>query len=512
MKLLLVILLTMTCSTAFSQTAAGTFKLAGTPTQSVPSSNSVSQILFQNGAAYLATYKGLNVSVDGGATFKTDWGADGPTGVSTNALAVEGDTIVVAVSTSLDQDGNSLPVGQGLYVSTDNGATWTHEPQSLDSLADSTVSFGKNTLVALPITTDVNNISYSLVFHKGYLYAADFAGGLRRSSDLGKTWHRVVMPPDYLDYITQNPDSTYNFQLSPIAGALTSETNYNHEAFSLYSDGDSVLYVGTADGIDKTTDNGYSWYKLNHQNHPGISGDFVVWLAGQNYGNTHNIWAATVNANDPTEVPALSYTSDDGATWHTILPGHFFHSIGFKGNIVYGASDDGLFRTDDFGKSSSVITSVYDPANSQSILSKVFYSVNAQGDSVWVGTGDGTAIGIDPGTGFVQNDWRVLRTFTPVGTSNTTYFYPNPFSPNLDVGRIHYDVRDPGSTVTIRIYDFSMHVVRTLIQNAPRPVGETDDAWDGKDDSGRTVDNGVYFYSVVINNGSPIWGKILVAR
>ena len=177
-----------------------------------------------------------------------------------------------------------------------------------------------------------------------------------------------------------------------------------------------------------------------------------------------------------------------------------------------GASDDGLFRTGDFGKTSTVLTSIYDQASNESILSGVFYCVNVTGDSVWLGTGDGTAIGIDPGTGFLQSQWNVLRTFAPLSTPNSTYFYPNPFSPNLDIGRIHYDVPKPGSAVTIRIYDFSMHVVRTLIQNAPRPVGETDDVWNGQDDTGKIVDNGVYFYSVVINNGTPIWGKILVAR
>lgn len=512
MRITIAISILFVSAAAFGQTAIRTYKLDGSPTQTMPSSNSVSQILIKNGVVYLATNKGLNVSTDGGATFQTNWGTNGPTGISTNALAVTGDTIVVAASTSLNQNGNSLPVGQGLYVSTDNGATWAHEPQDVDSTYDTTVVFGKNKLLALPITTDVNNISYALAFYGGYLYAANFAGGLRRSNDLGKTWHRVVMPPDYLDYITQNPDSTYTFQLSPIAGKLTQETNYNHEAFSLYCDGDSALYVGTADGIDKTTDNGYSWHKFNHQNEPGISGDFVVWLAAQNYGSVHNIWAASVNANDPTEVPALSYTTDEGGTWQNILQGHFFHSISFNGQIVYGASDDGLFRTPDFGKSSTVITSIYDPTNQQSILSKAFYAVAATGDSVWLASGDGNAIGIDPGTGFIQSAWDVLRTYVPVGTSNTTYFYPNPFSPNLDVGRVHFDVKNPNSTVTIRIYDFSMHVVRTLLQNAPRPTGEIDVPWDGKDDTGNLVDNGVYFYSVVVNNEPPIWGKILVAR
>ncbi|MCL5267832.1 MAG: hypothetical protein M1469_07000 [Bacteroidetes bacterium] len=494
---------------ANAQSLKETYKLDGQPSQ--PSSNTVNQILITNGAVYLATNKGLNITTDGGSTFQKDFGTNGPTGVSTNAIAVKGDTIVTAVSTTFEQNGTSYPKGTGLYVSTDNGATWTHEPQSLDSLSDSTVTFGHNVLKALPITTEINNITYSLAFYGGYLYAANFAGGVRRSSDLGKTWHRVVLPPDYLNYI--NADSTYSFQLSPIAGNITTETNYNHEAFALYADGDSALYVGTADGVDKTTDNGFSWYKFNHQNEGSpMSGDFVVSINVQNYGGVHNIWAATVNANDPTEVPALSYTSDGGASWHYILRGHFFHSMAFQDSIVYGASDDGLFRTSDLGQTSEVMTNVLDPATNQQILSPAFYAVATEGDSVWVGSGDGTAIGIDNGGGFQLSQWNVLRTYVSVGNQNLTYFYPNPFSPRLDIGRIHYSVPAANSTVTIRIYDFSMHVIRTLLQNAPRNAGENDDTWNGLDDSGRMVDNGVYFYSVSVNNGNPLWGKILVVR
>ncbi len=494
---------------AGAQTFKETYKLDGQATS--PSSNTVNQILITKGTVYLATNKGLNLSADGGASFQTDFGPNGPTGMSTNAVAVTGDTIVTATSTTFEQAGNSYPQGTGLYVSTDGGSTWTHDSQSVDTEADSTVTFGHNVLKALPITTAVNNITYSLAFYGGYLYAANFAGGLRRSADIGKTWQRVVLPPDYLSYI--NADSTYTFQLSPIGGKITTETNYNHEAFSLYSDGDSALYVGTADGIDKTTDNGHSWYKFSHQNESSpISGDFVVSITAQNYDGVHNIWAATVNANDPTEVPALSYTSDGGASWHFILPGHFFHSMAFQDSIVYGASDDGLFRTADLGLSSQVTTNVLDPSTGQQVLSVAFYAVATQGDTVWAGSGDGTALGVDNGGGFQLSKWKVLRTYVAVANQNLTYFYPNPFSPRLDVGRIHYSVNSPNSTVTIRIYDFSMHVIRTLLQNAPRNSGENDAVWDGLNESGQMVDNGVYFYSVSVNNGNPLWGKILVVR
>ncbi len=510
MKFVLILASLLVVADANAQIPKDAYRLNG-GSSSQPSSNILNQILILNGTVYLSTDKGLNISIDGGKTFQNNFGTDGPTGVSINCVAISGDTMVAAASTNIEQNGATYPKGLGFYVSTNDGLTWIHEPQSVDSLADSSVTFGHNVLKALPITTEVNNITYSMTFYGGYLYTADFAGGLRRSDDLGKTWQRVVLPPDYLNYI--NADSTYSFQLSPIGGNITSETNYNHEAFSLYSDGDSALYVGTADGIDKTTDNGFSWYKFNHQNEGSpMSGDFVVYITAQNYGTVHNVWAATVNANDPTEVPALSYTSDGGASWHYILPGHFFHNIAFQDSIIYGASDDGLFRTADLGRTSEVITNITDPATDQQLLSNTFYLVATNGDSVWTASADGLAIGIDSGGEFQLNKWNVVRAYVTIGDQNLTYFYPNPFSPNLDIGRVHYSVKSANSTVTIRIYDFSMHIVRTLLQNAPCAAGEDDAPWNGQDNSGNLVGNGVYFYSVSVNNGNPLWGKILVVR
>ncbi len=498
---------------AFSQSVPRSFKLDAAPSQGTPSSNSISQLLMDNRTVYMTTAKGLNVSTDGGRTFKTDWGPDGPTGFSTVAVAVQGDTIAVSANSADIMTSDGLqPVGAGLFVSTDNGITWTHTPQSEDSLSDSTVTFGRSVLKAFPIQTDINNITYSMAFYGGCLYTASWRGSLRRTSDLGKTWQRVVLPPDSLNYITQ--DSMYSFQLSLLPSPITNETNYNQYAFSLFSDGDTALYVGTADGIDKTTDNGFSWHHFSHQNEKSpMSGDYVTYITGRNFEGKHYIWAATRVALDPSEVSALSYSTDEGASWKYILPGHpYYFFVGLNGNVVYGGADDGLFRTSNMGRSYTTITSVYDETNNMSALSPSFSSVAIQGDTIWLGNGDGLVRGIDPGTGFESSQWRVFRTFVPIGTPSSTYFYPNPFSPSLDIGRVHFDVDKQGSSVTIRIYDFSMHVVRTLLQNAPRPMGEGDAAWNGRDDAGRTVDNGVYFYSVVSSGGRPAWGKIMVVR
>ncbi len=76
-----------------------------------------------------------------------------------------------------------------------------------------------------------------------------------------------------------------------------------------------------------------------------------------------------------------------------------FSSQIYKIDHHYGASDDGLFRTADFGITNQVITNIYDPTSKQSVLSQAFYAVATNGDSVWLGSSDRAAMGIDNGNG-----------------------------------------------------------------------------------------------------------------
>ena len=91
-------------------------------------------------------------------------------------------------------------------------------------------------------------------------------------------------------------------------GIIAVSGNYNHVSFSVIAVDDTILYVGTADGINKTTNAGDqypSWVKFNHtnQNEP-ISGNFITALAYNINDNT--IWASTWKANDSTEFYAVS--------------------------------------------------------------------------------------------------------------------------------------------------------------------------------------------------------------
>jgi hypothetical protein len=66
---------------------------------------------------------------------------------------------------------------------------------------------------------------------------------------------------------------------------------------------------------------------------------------------------------------------------------------------------------------------------------------------------------------------------------------PNPFNPSTTIA---FDL-PRATTVTLHVYAVDGRRVRTLV-DGPRPAGEQHVAWDGRDDSGRTLASGTYFY------------------
>ncbi len=67
---------------------------------------------------------------------------------------------------------------------------------------------------------------------------------------------------------------------------------------------------------------------------------------------------------------------------------------------------------------------------------------------------------------------------------------PNPFNPSTS---IRYDVPAGVGAVSLRIYDVSGRLVRTLV-DGPQAMGQKTAVWNGEDDRGRSVVSGVYFY------------------
>jgi hypothetical protein len=99
---------------------------------------------------------------------------------------------------------------------------------------------------------------------------------------------------------------------------------------------------------------------------------------------------------------------------------------------------------------------------------------------------------------------RITRVFdTATGIHDTTapgivldQNVPNPFNPRTS---IHYSIEETGH-VNLTIYDVTGGRVRTLVDATLDPhAGGRNAVWDGKDDHGRPVSSGVYFYRLRTN-------------
>jgi hypothetical protein len=79
-----------------------------------------------------------------------------------------------------------------------------------------------------------------------------------------------------------------------------------------------------------------------------------------------------------------------------------------------------------------------------------------------------------------------------------------------------YKLKKDGN-VTIKVYDYNMSLVKTVVKGARRPKAErsTDparDVWDGKNESGRRASPGVYYFKITSTGGDRFLGKVILAK
>jgi len=436
-------------------------------------SNAISDIVIHRGNIWLGTGKGLSRSRDGGKTWETYTTANGLPRGGISAIAVT-DSIIWAAAAfdSLTKDAGLLPTGDGLSYSLDDGKTWTHVPQ-----------FGP---------TPVQNVTYDIAVRANQVWATNFGGGLQRSTDRGKTW--TVVPPD-------------TFLFDPLG-------NLNHRAFSIIN-ADGVLWHGSAGGVNKSLDGGKTWTNFSRQNQTrSISGNFVVAIGQQKWRGREYIWAATVNAEDAKEKKAVSITEDGGFTWRITLEEEFAHNFGFEDSVAYVVTDNGLFKSNDFGRTWAKFAPVVDVAKGEQFLTTEYFAVGALNRVVWTGGPDGVASTSDNG-----RTWNILRGSKKAGENGEprTYAYPNPFSPFRqnqirDDGHVRFQYNTTRSTqVTVKVFDFAMELVAEVVSQKERPAaGQYAEIWNGRNTRGDIVANGVYFYRIDLSGEGTFWGKVMV--
>lgn len=484
-----------------------------------PISNFITDILLNGDTIWFATGSGIMKSVDNLSSFLSYAGLSPFGNDDISGFNINRNVLAVATAVSQEINGSSVPTGTGIKVSTDHGVSWSSYPQPVDERGDSTIVYGSNVLYSLPVVVRQQNLTYDIAITKTQndlsnytIWICSFAGGLRKSTDYGATWQRVLLPPDNLDSININTTG-YTFALNP-------RDNLNQRVFSITAVNDSTLYVGTANGINKSTSWGVNWRNYDFKNTDslgtgnGISGNFVVNLEVQRFGGKEIVWGATRRAESNLEYNALSYSSNGGTNWYSTLDDYTPNGISFKDSIIYGFTNEGLWRSN-FGIFNWAKPGIiYDERTKDQLRTTNFYAGNHVGDSIYFGSADGLLSTIEYGQPWIGK-WTILREITPINLSSDikTYAAPNPFSPDDEITRIYYKSTKSVTKITINIYDFGMNPVRTVIQNATR--SGTDvlfTSWDGKNDQGAITANGVYFYRVEFDDDDPVWGKIILLQ
>ena len=458
--------------------------------------NGITDLQYHNGNTYIGTGFGLSLSPDDGSTWQNytpaDYGFKG--GVSAMTVGPDGTLWIATAYDSTVQDDQSLQVGGGLRFLEPGSTTWGFISQPVDAVTDTMGGMQ-------PTTTRVQNVTFDIAVTDTQIWIATFGGGLRVSEDMGQTWRVVTTDGQPFD-------------------VLNNSYGLNHRGFSVIDDTSGTIWVGTVQGVSRSTDAGNTWERFTYTNQTSpISGNWVIGLFHNPWNNS--IWATTLRSTEQDEFNGISRTLNQGQSWDQFLvpelsDGTFPRAVAFYDSATYVATEKGVFKSIDDGQNWFLIPPIRDVVSGEGLFTSTFYSVTtspAPGAEhrLWIGSLDGLAS--TENSGF---DWTVYRSFVSTRSERSdpaVYAYPNPYSPTQTDRpcRFQFDVEGAG-TATVEVYNYAMEKVVTLtsvIESVAMGGQDRSVPWDGMDSNGRMVDNGVYFFRTNIG-GQVNWGKIVI--
>ena len=222
---------------------------------------------------------GLWKSVNAGFSFKPVFDKYNQ---SIGAVAVDPkNSKILYVGTGESNMRNSVSIGDGMYKSTDGGVNWTKIG------LDSTEHISK-------VLVDPVNSSIIYVAAPGPLWSNGTQRGLFKSTDAGKTWHKIL----YINEKTGVADVEIDPSNPSVLYATTWEFRRLPYAFNS---------GGSGSGIFKSTDGGATWKELTNGLPAKPFGRVALALAPS---APSQLWAIVESENT-----GLYISSDAGASW-----------------------------------------------------------------------------------------------------------------------------------------------------------------------------------------------------
>ncbi len=285
---------------------------------------------------------------------------------------------------------NSVSIGDGIYVSTNAGRSWTNKGLP-------------NSEHIARVIVHPNNSDVIYVAVQGELWSPNEERGVYRSSDFGTTWEKVL----YIDENTGCADISMDPNNPDILYAAMWEHRRSPDFFNS---------GGESSGLFKSTDGGNTWNELNGGIPEGKKGRIAIALAKTN----SDIVYASVETEEK-EDKGLYKSIDGGKTFEhinkdfnmTVRPFYFSRMVVdpsdenklFKCGLNLTISEDGgkTFRTVGSGVHSDMHDVWVDPHNSK---------------LVYLGTDGGMYRSLDGGTYFEHFKNLPLSQFYQISVDN----------------------------------------------------------------------------------------------
>jgi len=271
----------------------------------------------------------------------------------------------------------------GVYLSTNNGDTWT--------LVDSGIAGG--------------NIIHAIAIKDTNIFAAAWnSGGVYLSTDNGNFWNRVysghssTLALCEIGVFSVNDGSVYLTTDNGSSWTLANTGIPPYTSVNSFVTSGTYTYAATSRGVYLTTNYGNSWYSVS------------TGLPTNPFVNTLAIHGTTIFAG--TEYDGIFISSDSGNTWNAVNPGYGsdpVQAFTFSGsNIFVGTCvNGGVFLSTDNGNSWAS-DSFNLPSNALLIHDSTIF-VGTEGWGVWRRSLSNVITGI--------ND---------IKKEENIYFYPNP--------------------------------------------------------------------------------------
>lgn len=249
---------------------------------------------------------------------------------SIGAIAVaNSDNNVVFVGTGSAAPRGNISIGNGIYKSTDSGATWKHAGLPRAGL-----------IGRIQIHPQNPDLVYVAVL--GNIFGPNRERGIYRSKDGGASWDQVLYVSDNTGAI----DLTMDFNNPRVMYAAMWQVERKPW---------TLIDGGKEGGIHKTTDGGETWKKLEGDLPKGLLGKIGVSVSRANSNKVYAIIQAKEES-----AGGVYVSNNAGKSWSKVNSDHKLRQRGWyyshitadpqDENTVY-VSNTGLYRSTDGGRS-----------------------------------------------------------------------------------------------------------------------------------------------------------------